>query len=146
MSTVTGLSFIKSDADNTVVLFGDGGTKPIHEFGGKTNEHVLQANRTTKPLSEFVNIANNQSINVTKTFNSNDNAIGFIKTCNDDISVLFAGGGDRLLTSFGGIEELTSTALSFDNGGAYNAGTSNTDYLVQDDVAVATYTISESFY
>ncbi|KAA6395207.1 MAG: hypothetical protein EZS28_009269 [Streblomastix strix] len=32
ISTVTGSSFIKSGADNTVVLLGAGGTKPISEF------------------------------------------------------------------------------------------------------------------
>ncbi|KAA6397461.1 MAG: hypothetical protein EZS28_007014 [Streblomastix strix] len=33
MSIVTGSSFTKSGADNTVVLLGAGGTKPISEFG-----------------------------------------------------------------------------------------------------------------
>ncbi|KAA6390556.1 MAG: hypothetical protein EZS28_013917 [Streblomastix strix] len=32
MSTVTGASFVKSGADDTVVLLGAGGTKPISEF------------------------------------------------------------------------------------------------------------------
>ncbi|KAA6400545.1 MAG: hypothetical protein EZS28_003924 [Streblomastix strix] len=34
MSTITGSSFVKSGADNTVILLGAGGTKPIAEFGG----------------------------------------------------------------------------------------------------------------
>ncbi|KAA6359090.1 MAG: hypothetical protein EZS28_045383 [Streblomastix strix] len=34
MSTVTGSSFVKSGADDTVVLLGAGGTKPISEFAG----------------------------------------------------------------------------------------------------------------
>ncbi|KAA6401442.1 MAG: hypothetical protein EZS28_003040 [Streblomastix strix] len=34
MSTVTGSSFIQSGADDTVVLLGAGGTKPISEFAG----------------------------------------------------------------------------------------------------------------
>ncbi|KAA6387367.1 MAG: hypothetical protein EZS28_017108 [Streblomastix strix] len=34
MSTVTGSSSVKSGADNTVVLFGAGGTKPLSEFTG----------------------------------------------------------------------------------------------------------------
>ncbi|KAA6353007.1 MAG: hypothetical protein EZS28_051466, partial [Streblomastix strix] len=58
----------------------------------------------------------------TKAFNSNVNAAGFAKTGKDDTSVLLAGGGDRLLSSFRGIEDLTSSAFS-----------------VQDDVAVITY-------
>ncbi|KAA6355628.1 MAG: hypothetical protein EZS28_048845, partial [Streblomastix strix] len=33
MSTITGSSFIKSDADNTVVLLGTDGVKPTAEFG-----------------------------------------------------------------------------------------------------------------
>ncbi|KAA6375029.1 MAG: hypothetical protein EZS28_029443 [Streblomastix strix] len=33
MSTVNGSSFIKSDASDTIVLFGAGSTKPISEFG-----------------------------------------------------------------------------------------------------------------
>ncbi|KAA6371840.1 MAG: hypothetical protein EZS28_032633 [Streblomastix strix] len=44
------------------------------------------------------------------------------KLSKDDTSVLLAGGGDRLLSSFGGIEDLTSSAFS-----------------IQDDVAVITY-------
>ncbi|KAA6353955.1 MAG: hypothetical protein EZS28_050518 [Streblomastix strix] len=38
MSTITGSSFVKSDADNTVVLLGAGGTKPIAEFGGSVDD------------------------------------------------------------------------------------------------------------
>ncbi|KAA6388198.1 MAG: hypothetical protein EZS28_016278, partial [Streblomastix strix] len=34
MSSITGQSFIKSGADDSVVLLGAGGTKPISEFGG----------------------------------------------------------------------------------------------------------------
>ncbi|KAA6371547.1 MAG: hypothetical protein EZS28_032927, partial [Streblomastix strix] len=236
MSTVTGASFVKSGADNTVVLLGAGGTKPISEFitqtddsnyvkkygnvqdiqeiirkttldqpypeptdddyitigavksefvssiysgsingnliaaqfikSDGTDQQVLLANGTTKPLSEFagtptdlsnyytktqtfsqteannkfvrlegsiqqtitgrlkyvspfdyqdeiqdpaaniyltmsevdakltnyVNTTNNQSINGTRTFNANVNAIGFAKTDKDDTSVLLAGG------------------------------------------------------
>ncbi|KAA6363758.1 MAG: hypothetical protein EZS28_040715, partial [Streblomastix strix] len=255
MSTVTGSSFIKSGADNTVVLLGAGGTKPIAEFGGSvddsnyvkktgqplqvireyirksmqdvdyepseededyitkgevenqyvslggnqqiigtksfydnvtangfvkkdgTNQQLLLVNGTTKPLSEFTGIptdlsnyytktqtysqteANNkfvrlegsvqqtitgrlkyvspfdyqdetqdpvantyltmsevdakltnvvstnttQSITGAKTFNENVNVTGFVKTYKDDTSVLLAGGGDALLSSFGGV-------------------------------------------
>ncbi|KAA6365823.1 MAG: hypothetical protein EZS28_038650, partial [Streblomastix strix] len=38
MSTVTGSSFIKSGADNTVVLLGAGGTEPISEFRGSVDD------------------------------------------------------------------------------------------------------------
>ncbi|KAA6358484.1 MAG: hypothetical protein EZS28_045989, partial [Streblomastix strix] len=82
--------------------------------------------------SEFVSSIYSGSINGNLTANQ------FIKSYKDDTSVLLAGGGDRLLSSFGGIEDLTSSAFSA-NGGNYNAGTFNPDYLVQDDVAVITY-------
>ncbi|KAA6390799.1 MAG: hypothetical protein EZS28_013674 [Streblomastix strix] len=285
ISTITGSSFIKSGADNIVVLLGAGGTKPISEFiiiiddsnyvknmpidedyitlgavksefvssiysgsissnltasqfikSSGTDQQVLLANGTTKPLYEFagtptdlsnyytktqtylktktynknvrlegsiqqtiagrlkyinefggtydetqdpventyltmsevdakltnyVNTTNNQSINGTKTFNANVNATGFVKTGKDDTSVLLAGGGDRLLSSFSGIEDLTSSGFSsinsaviqyklikignlyvfalLANGGNYNVGTFNPDYLVQDDIAVIKY-------
>ncbi|KAA6385257.1 MAG: hypothetical protein EZS28_019213, partial [Streblomastix strix] len=72
------------------------------------------------------------------TFNANVSATGFVKTGKDDTSVLLAGGGDRLLSSFGGIDELTSSAFNGMNRN-YNAGTFNPKYLVQDDIAVITY-------
>ncbi|KAA6394453.1 MAG: hypothetical protein EZS28_010020 [Streblomastix strix] len=215
MATITGTSFVKSDTDDTVVLLGAGGTKPISEFAGsptdlsdyytktqtysKTetdNKYVrldgsiqqtitgrlkyvspfgqtydetqdpvantyLTMSEVDSKLTNYVNTTNNQEINGTKTFNSNVNAAGFAKTGKDDTSVLLAGGGDRLLSSFGGIEDLSSSAFSGMNGaviqyklirignlyifsllacgGNYNMGTFNTDYLVQDDVAVITY-------
>ncbi|KAA6364740.1 MAG: hypothetical protein EZS28_039733, partial [Streblomastix strix] len=225
MSTVTGASFVKSGADNTVVLLGAGGTKPLSEFtttiddsnyvkkdgdvqdiqgilrkttldqpypeptdddyvtlgavksefvssiysgsingnltanqfikSGGTDQQVLLANGTTKPLSEFgggsvddstyvkktgqelqiihgvlrrddeelsmseynedyltrgeiynafVSRYDSQTIYGTKTYNSNVSAAGFAKTGKDDTSVLLAGGGDMLLSSFGGLE------------------------------------------
>ncbi|KAA6365681.1 MAG: hypothetical protein EZS28_038792, partial [Streblomastix strix] len=194
MSTVTGSSFIKSGADNTVVLLGAGGTKPISEFttaiddsnyvkkdgdpsdddyitlgavksefvssifsgsingnltatqyikSGGTDQQVILANGTTKPISEFagtptdlsnyynkgetnsrsetdnkyvmleevdtkltnyVTTNTTQSITGVKTFNSNVSAAGFAKTDKDDTSVLLAGGGDQLLSSFGGAQ------------------------------------------
>ncbi|KAA6375104.1 MAG: hypothetical protein EZS28_029369 [Streblomastix strix] len=59
------------------------------------NEQILLANGTVKQLSEFVNTANNQSINGTKTFTSNVNTTGFVKAGKDDTLVLIAGVGDR---------------------------------------------------
>ncbi|KAA6357750.1 MAG: hypothetical protein EZS28_046723, partial [Streblomastix strix] len=215
MATITGSQFVKSGADDTVVLLGAGGTKPISEFAGaptdlsdyytktqtyskteadnkyvrldgsiqqtitgrlkyvspfgqtydETQDPVANTYLTTSEvdskLTNYVNTTNNQEISGTKTFNSNVNAAGFAKTGKDDTSVLLAGGGDRLLSSFGGIEDLTSSAFSGMNGaviqyklirignhyifsllacgGNYNMGTFNTDYLVQDDVYVITY-------
>ncbi|KAA6386994.1 MAG: hypothetical protein EZS28_017480 [Streblomastix strix] len=163
MATITGTSFVKSGADDTVVLLGAGGTKPISEIAGsptdlsnyytktqtysKTetdNKYVrlegsiqqtitgrlkyvspfgetydetqdpvantyLTMSEVEAKLTNYVNTTNNQEINGTKTFNSNVNAAGFAKTGKDDTSVLLAGGGDVLLSSFGGFEDLTST-------------------------------------
>ncbi|KAA6311111.1 MAG: hypothetical protein EZS28_056189, partial [Streblomastix strix] len=62
------------------------------------------------------------SIDGTKTFDANVRATSFVKASKDDISVLLADGEYRLLSSFGGIEDLTSSAFS-----------------IQDDVAVIKY-------
>ncbi|KAA6372155.1 MAG: hypothetical protein EZS28_032318 [Streblomastix strix] len=214
MSTVTGSSFVKSGADDTVVLLGAGGTKPISEFVGTPTDLSNYYTKTqtysqTEANNKFVRLVGSiqqtitgrlkyvssfdyqdetqdpvantyltmsevdgkltnvvttnitQSIIGTKTFNANVSATGFVKTCKDDTSVLLAGGGDRLLSSFGGIEDLTLSAFSsmngaviqyklirigslyifslLVNGGNYNMGTFNPDYFVQDDVAVITY-------
>ncbi|KAA6384119.1 MAG: hypothetical protein EZS28_020354 [Streblomastix strix] len=191
LSTVTGSSFVKSGADDTVVLFGAGGTKPISEFAGaltdlsnyytKTQtysqteannkfvrfEGSIQKTITGKlnyvspfdyqdetqdpvantyltmsevddKLTNIVTTNTIQSITGAKTFNANVSATGFVKADKDDTSVLLAGGGDRLLSSFGEIEDLSSSAFST-YGGNYNAGTFNPDYLVIDDTAVATF-------
>ncbi|KAA6360497.1 MAG: hypothetical protein EZS28_043977, partial [Streblomastix strix] len=124
------------------------------------NTYLTQSEVDAK-LTNIVTTNTTQSITGAKTFNSNVTATGFAKTGKDDTSVLLAGGGDRLLSSFGGIEDLTSSAFSSMNGavtqyslirignlyifsllacgGTYNMGTVNTDYLVQNDDAVATY-------
>ncbi|KAA6389255.1 MAG: hypothetical protein EZS28_015219, partial [Streblomastix strix] len=74
----------------------------------------------------FVSRYDNQTIYGTKTFNTNVNAVRFAKIGKDDTSVLLACGGDRQLSQFGGIEDLTSSAFNRN----YNAGTFNLDYLV----------------
>ncbi|KAA6367478.1 MAG: hypothetical protein EZS28_036995, partial [Streblomastix strix] len=127
MSTVTGSSFVKYGADDTVVLLGAGGTKPISEFAGTPTE-------VDAKLTNVVITNTTQSINGAKTFNANVNATSFVKTSKNVTSVLPTGGGDRLLSSFVGIEDLESIAFS----GNCNAGTINPDYLVIDDTAVAT--------
>ncbi|KAA6367818.1 MAG: hypothetical protein EZS28_036655, partial [Streblomastix strix] len=135
MGTITSSSFVKSGADDTVVLLGAGGTKPISEFAGtptdlqnyytktqtysktetdnkytydETQDPVantyLTISEVDSKITNYVNTVNNQEINGTKTFNSNVNAAGFAKTGKDDTSVLFAGGGDALLSSLGGLE------------------------------------------
>ncbi|KAA6374385.1 MAG: hypothetical protein EZS28_030086, partial [Streblomastix strix] len=202
MSTITGSSFVKSGADNTVVLLGaDGDVQDIQgilrktildqpypeltdddyitlvavksEFissiysgsingnltatqfikSGGTDQQVLLANGTTKPLSEFasgilrrddeelsvsafdedyltrgeiynafVSRYDNQTIYGTKTFNSNVGAAGFAKTGKDDTSVLLAGGGDQLLSSFGGaqVEDITNLILNLHSNITFN--------------------------
>ncbi|KAA6355995.1 MAG: hypothetical protein EZS28_048478, partial [Streblomastix strix] len=160
MGTITGSQFVNSGADDTVVLLGAGGTKPISEFEGaptdlsnyytKTqtysqieannkfvrikgsiyqkitgrlkyvspfgetydetqdpaaNTYLTQSEVDAK-LTNYVNTTNNQEIKGTKTFNSNVNAAGFAKTGKGDTSVLLAGGGDMLLSSFGGAVDI----------------------------------------
>ncbi|KAA6397771.1 MAG: hypothetical protein EZS28_006697, partial [Streblomastix strix] len=152
MATITGSQFVKSGADDTVVLHGAGGTKPLSEFASESVDDsnfvkkmgqelqiihgILRSDDDELSMSEynedyltrgeiynaFVSRYDNQTIYGPKTFNSNINATGFAKIGKDDTSVLLAGSGDRLLSSFGGIEDLTSSAFSD-----------------QDDVAVITY-------
>ncbi|KAA6397573.1 MAG: hypothetical protein EZS28_006903 [Streblomastix strix] len=189
--SVTGSSSFKSGADNTVVLLGAGGTKPISEFGSgiiddsnyvnkpeqelQSIHGVLRRDEDEVSMSEdeddyqtraeiqysFISRSDSQTIYGTKIFYAHFNATGIVKTSKDDVSVLLASGGDRLISSFGGIEDFTSSAFSGMNGaviqyklirignlyifsllaagGNYNMGTFNPDYLVQDDVAVITY-------
>ncbi|KAA6388055.1 MAG: hypothetical protein EZS28_016419 [Streblomastix strix] len=186
MATITGTQFVKSGADDTVVLLGaetdnkyvrlDGSIQqtitgrlkyvsPFDQTYDETQDPVANTYLTMlevdSKLTNYVNTTNNQEINGTKTFNSNVNAAGFAKTCKNDTLILLAGGGDRLLSSFGGIEDLSSSTFSGMNGaviqyklirignlyifsllacgGNYNMGTINTDYLVQDDIALVTY-------
>ncbi|KAA6383140.1 MAG: hypothetical protein EZS28_021334 [Streblomastix strix] len=86
MSTVTGSSFVKSGADDTVVLLGA----------------VFKAD--TALLDDYVMINSTQYFDGEKTFNANVNATGFVKTNKDDTSVLLAGGGDALLSSIEGVQ------------------------------------------
>ncbi|KAA6393092.1 MAG: hypothetical protein EZS28_011378 [Streblomastix strix] len=145
-----------------------GRLKYVNPFGGSYDDTQDPVENTYLTISEvdaklmnYVNTVNNQSINGRKSFNANVSAAGFVKTGKDDTSVLLAGSGDRLLSSFGGIEYLSSSAFSGMNGAIvqrklirignlyifsllvygskYYAGTFNPDYLVTDDTAVATY-------
>ncbi|KAA6372453.1 MAG: hypothetical protein EZS28_032022 [Streblomastix strix] len=157
MSTVTWSSFVKSGADNTVVLLGAGGTKPLSEFTGtptdlsnyytktqtfsqteannkfvrlegsvqqtitgklkyvspfeyqvETQDPVantyLTMSEVDAKLTNVVTTNTTQSITGAKTFNANISASGFAKTGRNDTSVLLAGGGDMLLSAFGGLE------------------------------------------
>ncbi|KAA6388371.1 MAG: hypothetical protein EZS28_016100, partial [Streblomastix strix] len=126
---ITGSSFIKQGTDDTVVLLGDYGTKPIAEFGGSVDDsnyvkktgqatQILRKDEDDVSLSEdeddyltraavynnFVSRSDNQMIYDTKTFNSNVNATGFVKTGQNGTSVLLGGGGDQLLSLFGGVQ------------------------------------------
>ncbi|KAA6358710.1 MAG: hypothetical protein EZS28_045763, partial [Streblomastix strix] len=130
MSIVAKSSFIKSGADNTVVLFDAVDTKPISEFGGgsvddsnyvkKTGQDlylihgVLRRDEDEVSMSEdeddhltraeiyngFVSRSNNLTIYGTKTFNSNANAAGFAKLSVDDTFVLLGVGGTKPLQEF----------------------------------------------
>ncbi|KAA6404294.1 MAG: hypothetical protein EZS28_000180 [Streblomastix strix] len=143
--TITGSSFVKSGADDSVVLLGAGGTKPISEFGGSVDdsnyvkktgqelqlihgvlrrdddevsmleydEDYLTRLEVDRKLTNYVNKTTTQTIAGSKTFSSNVTASGFAKTSKDDTSVLLAGGGDMLISAFGGAEDITSTVSSY---------------------------------
>ncbi|KAA6362546.1 MAG: hypothetical protein EZS28_041926, partial [Streblomastix strix] len=85
------------------------------------NTYLTQSEVDAK-LTNYVNTTNNQEINGTKTFNSNVNASGFAKTGKDDTSVLLAGGGDQLLSSFGGaqVEDITSLVVTLHSNITFN--------------------------
>ncbi|KAA6368736.1 MAG: hypothetical protein EZS28_035737, partial [Streblomastix strix] len=175
MSTVTGSSFVKSGADDTVVLYGAGGTKTISEFADTptdlsnyyakaqtfsrteannkfvrfdgsiqqtitgrlkyvspfdyqdetrdpvANTYLTQSEVDVK-LTNVVTTNTTQSITGAKTFNSNVSAAGFAKTGKDDTSVLLAGGGDQLLSSFGGVqvEDITNLILNLHSNITFN--------------------------
>ncbi|KAA6380611.1 MAG: hypothetical protein EZS28_023859, partial [Streblomastix strix] len=175
MPTVTGSFFVKSGADDTVVLLGAGGTKPISEFVGaptdlsnyytktqtysqtesnnkfvrfdgsiqqtitgrlkyvssfdypdETQDPVantyLTMSEVDSKLTNVVTTNTTQSITGTKTFTSNVSATGFAKTGKDDTSVLLAGDGDQLLSSFGGaqVEDITSLVVNLHSNISFN--------------------------
>ncbi|KAA6402764.1 MAG: hypothetical protein EZS28_001709 [Streblomastix strix] len=188
---LTATQFIKSGGIYQQELLANGTTKPLSELTSGSVDDTNYVKKSGKEIqvihgvlrrdddelsvsefdedyltrgeiyNAFVSRYDNQTIYGTKTFNANVRATGFVKTGKDDTSVLLAGGDDRLLSSFGGIENLTSPAFSnmngaviqyklirigslyifslLANGGNYIIGTFNTDYLVQDDVAIITY-------
>jgi hypothetical protein len=47
MATITGASFVKSGADDSVVLLGAGGTKPISEFSSGAPDLSNYVDKTT---------------------------------------------------------------------------------------------------
>ncbi|KAA6361761.1 MAG: hypothetical protein EZS28_042712, partial [Streblomastix strix] len=72
--------------------------------------------------NSFVSRSDNQTMYGTKTFNSNVNATGFVKTGKDDTSVLLAGDGDQLLSSFGGVqvEDITDLIINLHSNITFN--------------------------
>ncbi|KAA6373420.1 MAG: hypothetical protein EZS28_031054 [Streblomastix strix] len=99
MSSITESSFIKSDADDSIILFGASGTKPISEFSSSVDDSNCVKKRWRYEdyitlgvvKSEFVSCIYSDSIN------GNLTATQFIKSGKDDTQVLLACGGDRLL-------------------------------------------------
>ncbi|KAA6384861.1 MAG: hypothetical protein EZS28_019608, partial [Streblomastix strix] len=89
-----------------------GTLKYVSPFGGTYDETqdpventYLTQSEVDAKLTNVVTTNTTQSITgAAKTFNSNVNATGFAKTGKDDTSVLLAGGGDMLLSAFGGLE------------------------------------------
>ncbi|KAA6366335.1 MAG: hypothetical protein EZS28_038137, partial [Streblomastix strix] len=94
-------AFVKSSRTSLQVLLANGSTEPISEFTG-----------TPTDLSNYYNKRETYSRTETDnkyTFNANVNATGFVKTGKDDTSVLLAGGGDMLISAFGGLELVNIT-------------------------------------
>ncbi|KAA6371884.1 MAG: hypothetical protein EZS28_032588 [Streblomastix strix] len=129
MSTITGASFVKSGADDSVVLLGAGGTKPLSEIGGSTDlsnyytktqtysqqeiDGLLSYKVDNETLDGYMTTNTIQYIEGQKTFNVTLSAYEFAKVGKDDTSVLLAGGGDMLVSAFGGIEDITSTITNY---------------------------------
>ncbi|KAA6384072.1 MAG: hypothetical protein EZS28_020404 [Streblomastix strix] len=64
----------------------------------------LSSKMDQSTLDNLVNTIQDQTVNGSKTFTSNVIATGFAKTGKDDTSILLVGGGDMLLSAFGGLE------------------------------------------
>ncbi|KAA6384026.1 MAG: hypothetical protein EZS28_020449 [Streblomastix strix] len=170
------LGFVKSGSDDTSVLLAGGGTKPISEFSsgapdlsnyytktqtysqteannkfvkfegsiqqtvtgrlkyvspfGETYDETqdpvantyltmsevdakLSSKMDSSTLGNLMNTIQDQTVNGSKTFTNNVSATGFAKTGKDDTSVLLAGGGDMLLSAFGGAVDITN--VLYDN-------------------------------
>ncbi|KAA6370512.1 MAG: hypothetical protein EZS28_033961 [Streblomastix strix] len=115
ISTVTGSLFIGSGADDTAVLLGAGGIKPISKFISASTDLSNDYTKTkthskTETDNKYVRLQG--SIQQTIIGRLKYVSPGFVKAGKDDTSVLLAGSGDRLLSSFSEIEDLTSIAFS----------------------------------
>ncbi|KAA6369067.1 MAG: hypothetical protein EZS28_035405 [Streblomastix strix] len=125
IASITGASFIKSGADDTVVLLGAGGTKPISEFSSSVDDSnyikkdgevqqdiqgILRKTILDQPYpeptdddyitleavkSEFVSSIYSGSINGNLTANQ------FIKSGGTDQQVLLANGTTQAISEFG---------------------------------------------
>ncbi|KAA6387360.1 MAG: hypothetical protein EZS28_017110, partial [Streblomastix strix] len=86
-----------------------------------TNTYLTMSEVGTK-LTNYVTTNTTQSVTGAKTFNANVSATGFVKTSKDDTSVLLAGGGDQLLSSFGGaqVEDITNLILNLHSNITFN--------------------------
>ncbi|KAA6385356.1 MAG: hypothetical protein EZS28_019117 [Streblomastix strix] len=114
MSSIIGSSFIKSDADDSVVLLGAGKTKSVSEFSNSVDDsNYIKKVGDIQDISEILRkIALDQPYS--EPTDDDYTTLGAVKKANskDDTSILFAGGGDLLLSDFscGGatVEILTS--------------------------------------
>jgi hypothetical protein len=64
-------------------------------------------------LDDYMTTNTTQYIDGEKTFYSTITGYEFAKIGKDDTSVLLAGGGDTLVSAFGGIEDITSTITNY---------------------------------
>ncbi|KAA6370305.1 MAG: hypothetical protein EZS28_034168, partial [Streblomastix strix] len=152
MATITGTSFVKSGADDTVVLLGAGGIKPLSELASGSVDDSNHVKKTVQELqiihgvlrkdddelsmskynedyltrgeiyNAFVSRYDNQTIYDTKIFNSNVNEAGFAKTGKDNTLVSLAGGGDQLISAFGGmqVDDITNLVVNLHSNITFN--------------------------
>ncbi|KAA6365994.1 MAG: hypothetical protein EZS28_038480 [Streblomastix strix] len=136
MATIIGASFVKSGADDNVVLLGAGGTKPISEFSNSVDDSnyvkkdgdvyniqgILRKTTLDQPYPEptdddYITLGAVKSEFVSSIYrgsiNGNLTATSFIKSGKDETSVLLAGGGDMQLSLFGGATYITN--VIYDN-------------------------------
>ncbi|KAA6378292.1 MAG: hypothetical protein EZS28_026181, partial [Streblomastix strix] len=116
-------SIVKSGADDSVVLLGAGGTKPISEFSSSVDDSkyvkndgdvqdiqgILRKTTLNQPYPEptdddYITLGAVKSEFISSIYSGsisgNLTSTSFIKSDKDDTSVLLAGGGDRLLSDF----------------------------------------------
>ncbi|KAA6368989.1 MAG: hypothetical protein EZS28_035483, partial [Streblomastix strix] len=127
MGTITGSQFVKSGADDTVVLLGAGGTKPISEFGGGSVDDSNYVKKTGQELQIIHGVLQRDDEELSMSEDEDDyltrgEIYNAFVSRKDDTSVLLAGGGDALISSFGGVqvEDITNLVVNLHSNITFN--------------------------